>query len=141
MARPRDERAGARQFPRMARVGELCREIVADELERVDDDRLPLVTVTHVEIEPDLRHGKVFWSSIGEDDEAVVAEVLEEHRAQFQRAIARQARLKRTPELSFLLDPVVAKTSRIDELLAREAEVTRRLDPDQLDPDQLDPES
>ncbi len=122
----------------MARVGELCREIVADELERIDDDRLPLVTVTHVEIEPDLRHGKVFWSSIGEEDEAVIAEVLEEHRAQFQRAIARQARLKRTPELSFLLDPVVAKTNRIEELLAREVESVRHLDADSGDADPMD---
>ena len=122
MARPEDGRGGARRFPRMARVGELCREIIADELERIADERLPLVTVTHVEIDPDLRHGKVFWSSLGEDDEAVVAEVLDEHRADLQRAIARQARLKRTPELSFRLDPVVATGNRIEELLRQEAE-------------------
>ncbi|MBI1843370.1 MAG: 30S ribosome-binding factor RbfA [Actinobacteria bacterium] len=115
----------------MARVGELCREIIADELERIADERLPLVTVTHVEIDPDLRHGKVFWSSLGEDDEAVVAEVLDEHRADLQRAIARQARLKRTPELSFRLDPVVANSRRIEELLRHEAESGRPIQPEQ----------
>lgn len=131
MARPRDGLGRARQFPRMARVGELCREIIADELERIADERLPLVTVTHVEIDPDLRHGKVFWSSLGEDDEAVVAEVLDEHRADLQRAIARQARLKRTPELSFRLDPVVANSRRIEELLRHEAESGRPIQPEQ----------
>ena len=39
----------ARGYPRAARVNELCREILAEEVERIDDERLDLVTVTHVE--------------------------------------------------------------------------------------------
>lgn len=123
MAKFKEGHGSAKQFPRMARVSELCREIIAEELERLSDDRLPFVTVTHVEIDPDLRHGRVFWSSLGSDDEsASVSEVLEEHRRRLQGAIARQARLKRTPELSFRLDPMVASSSRIDELLRDERE-------------------
>jgi ribosome-binding factor A len=105
-----------RRYPRTARVNELCREILGDELERIDDDRLNLVTVTHVSVEPDLRHALVEFSSLGEgEDEA--AEALAEHRIRLQSAIARQARLKRTPELRFEVDSVIARGARIEELL------------------------
>ncbi len=120
MAKSRNRRERAPKFSRMERVGELCREIIADELERIADDRLPLVTVTHVEIDPDLRHGRVFYSSLGIDEE-LVREVLDEHRVELQSAIARQARLKRTPELSFRLDPVIVTSARIEELLREES--------------------
>lgn len=109
-----------RRYPRSARVNELVREILADELERLDDERLELVTITHVSVDPDLRHALVEFSSLGEgEDEA--KEGLDENRVRLQTAIARQARLKRTPELRFVVDTVIARGARIDELL-REGE-------------------
>ena len=48
------------RYPRTARVKELLHQIVADEIERLDDDRLELVTVMNVEVEPDLRHATVY---------------------------------------------------------------------------------
>ena len=104
---------------RMARVNELCREIIADELERLDDDRLQLVTITHVDVDPDLRHARVDFSSLGEgEDEA--AEALSESRVRLQKAIARQARLKRTPELRFAVDRVIEYSQRIEDLSREE---------------------
>src|SRR3954453_5009163 len=83
------ERRDPFRYPRTARVNELCREILADELERLDDDRPQLVTITHVEVDPDLRHARVEFSSLGEgEDEA--AEALSEQRVRLQAAIARQ---------------------------------------------------
>jgi ribosome-binding factor A len=112
----RDRHQSQRQYPRTARVNELCREILADELERVDDDRLVLVTITHVSVDPDLRRAVVEFSSLGEaEDEA--KEALEENRVRLQRAIGTQARLKRTPELRFSVDSVIARGARIEELL------------------------
>jgi ribosome-binding factor A len=112
----RDRHQSQRQYPRTARVNELCREILGDALERLDDDRLQLVTITHVNVDPDLRHAHVEFSSLGEgEDEA--AEALAEHRIKLQSAIARQARLKRTPELRFSVDTVIARASRIEDLL------------------------
>ena len=112
----RDRHQSPRQYPRTARVNELCREILADELERVDDDRLVLVTITHVSVDPDLRHAVVEFSSLGEaEDEA--KEALDENRVRLQRAIGTQARLKRTPELRFSVDSVIARGARIEELL------------------------
>ena len=104
------------RYPRTARVNELCREILADELERLDDDRLQLVTITHVDVDPDLRHARVEFSSLGEGEEEA-AEALAEQRVRLQAAIARQARLKRTPELRFTVDTVISRAARIEDLL------------------------
>src|SRR4029079_17877465 len=112
----RDRHQPQRSYARTARVNELCREILADELERVDDDRLVLVTITHVSVDPDLRHAVVEFAALGEgEDEA--KEALDEHRVKLQSAIARQARLRRTPELRFSVDPVISRGARIEELL------------------------
>lgn len=111
-------RGTGRDYPRTARLNELLREIVADELERIDDDRLTLLTVISVEVEPDLRHATVFYDHLdgdaGDDD---AQEALGEARKRLQAAIARQAHTKRTPELSFRPDPSVRSGERIDSIL------------------------
>lgn len=105
----------SRRYPRTARVNEVLREVVAEELERMagEDVRLDLLTVTHVEADPDLRHATVLLASIS--DEA--AEALAEHRVALQAAIGRQVRLKRTPQLAFEADPAVASGQRVEEIL------------------------
>jgi ribosome-binding factor A len=112
----RDRHQPQRSYSRVVRVNELCREILADELERVDDDRLVLVTITHVSVDPDLRHAVVEFSALGEDEDGAL-EALNEHRVKLQSAIARQARLKRTPELRFSVDTVISRGARIEQLL------------------------
>lgn len=110
----------ARDFPRTARLNHLVHEIVAEEIERFEDDRLGFFTVVSVEVEPDMRHATVWYSSMGVDDEDAVADLeaaLEEHRARLQAAIGRQARLKRTPELDFRPDVVVRRAQRVEDIL------------------------
>lgn len=105
----------SRRYPRTARVNEVLREIVAEELERIggEDERLYLATVTAVEADPDLRQATVLLASISED--AAVA--LEENRIALQSAIGRQVRLKRTPRLAFEPDPAIASGQRVEEIL------------------------
>jgi ribosome-binding factor A len=115
----RNSHGTARQYPRTARLNELLREILAEELERLDDDRLELLTITSVDIEGDLRHASVYYDSLdGEDGDEQVLEALGELRWRLQAAIGREARMKRTPELSFAPDPGVRAGARIEELLA-----------------------
>lgn len=111
----------ARDYPRTARLNHLLQEIVADEIERLDDDRLGLFTVVAVDVEPDLRRATVFYTSLpagaadGESDE--VGEALAQHRGRLQAAIGRQAHLKRTPELVFRQDTVIRQAERIEEIM------------------------
>lgn len=106
-----------RDYPRALRVNEVLRQVVAEELERLADadERLRLVTVTSVDTSADLRSAVVYLGSIGDD----AAEALEERRAQVQRAVGRQVRMKRTPRLQFMADPAVSAGARVDEILRR----------------------
>lgn len=104
-----------RRYPRTARINEVLREILAEALEHVsgNDDRLELVTITGIECDPDLRRATVFYSSRTEGAD----EALEQHRVRLQSAIAKETRLKRTPQLSFVVDSGVTSGWRIEELL------------------------
>jgi ribosome-binding factor A len=114
MARRRQQ--SSRRYPRTARLNELVREIVAEELERIDDERLGFLTITAVEVDPGIEHAKIHWSDLGASDE-VVLEVLEEHRPRLQQAVNRQTHMRRTPILSFHADEVARGASRIEEIL------------------------
>ena len=109
------ERSGGRRYPRMARVNELLREVIAEELERLSDsdDRLLMVTVTAVTADADLSRAKVMLSSLPPGAE----EALDEHRVPIQAAINRQVRLRRTPQLSFRTDPAVESGKRVEDIL------------------------
>ena len=113
-------RGGAHGYPRVARVNEVLREVVADAIERLADaeDALVLVTVTGVDCSTDLRTATVYLSSMS--DEA--REVLDERRAQLQRQVAAQVRMKRTPKLAFKVDPAIVHGAVIDDALRRLAD-------------------
>jgi ribosome-binding factor A len=115
LSRRRFPQANERRYPRTARVNELLREVIADELERLSDadERLELVTVTGVAVDGDLRHATVLCGTLS--DEAVAA--LDSVRIRLQASIARQIRLKRTPQLAFVADPAVVAGDRVEGIL------------------------
>lgn len=107
-----------RDYPRMARVNTLLREILGEEMERLDDDRFDLVTFTAVECEADLRRAVVYYDTLqGESADEELQEAFAEIRLRLQAAVGRQARLKNTPELRFEPDEVIRAAARIDEVL------------------------
>lgn len=118
MTKRRRPSGGAREFPRTARVNELLREILGDELERLDDPRLEWVSVTAVETNPELTSAVVHYSSLrGPESDPVILETLAEHRVRLQRAIGVQARLRQTPQLRFRPDIGVRAGMRVEEIL------------------------
>jgi ribosome-binding factor A len=107
-----------KSYGRIERVNEALREVIADELELIGDEEIELVTVTGVNSHPDLRHATVWFSALssGKAPE-VVAETLAGYRVRLQAAVARQLRLKRTPELVFRSDPAIAVGTRVEDVL------------------------
>jgi len=96
------------------------REIIADELVRIDDDRLVLVTVTQIEVDNELNRAIVYYDSLaGPEGDADILAALGEHRVRLQSSIARQIRAKKTPILVFRPDDVIRSAERIEELLRR----------------------
>ena len=116
----RPKQTTSRHYPRTARLNALLTEIVADYFERVDEDELGFMTITGVEVDSDLNIADVFISILGDDGQRdeVVLGTLEEHRKDVKRAIARQAKLRKTPEVVFAFDPAVRAGAKIDAILA-----------------------
>jgi ribosome-binding factor A len=116
---PRPRSRTRRQFPRTARVNHLVQEILAEQLGRIDDDRLTTVTVTGVNIDADLARAIVFYdSALGPEADDETVEALEEVRSRLQAAVNREARMRRTPLLVFKPDPAIRGAARIDEILS-----------------------
>jgi len=104
---------------RVERVGEAVREVIAELLLReIKDPRIGMVTLTVVEIGDDLRHGKVYFSCVG--DEAARQRSLSGLRsaAGFIKAqVTRRLHLRYAPELTFVFDPALEVADRLTSLL------------------------
>lgn len=111
-------RGSSRGYPRAVRLGESLREVIADELVRIDDERLSFVTITRVEVDSEMNRGVVYFDSLkGEEGDAEIVTALEEHRIRLQGSVGRQVRAKKTPILSFRADDVIRSAERIDKIL------------------------
>src|SRR3954471_23323518 len=94
--------ASAHRYPRTARLNESLREVIAEELTRIDDERLDLVTITAIDVDPEMNRAIVFFDSLlGEDGDAGILAALAKHRVRIQASVGRQVRAKKTPILTF----------------------------------------
>lgn len=102
---------------RMLKVNSVLREVLADEIERLNDERLEMVSVTGVDTAPNLRHAVVYIDVLGSDDHEPALDALGRAAKRLQSAIAHQVRLKYTPTLEFAMDPAIVGGDRIDAIL------------------------
>ena len=118
MAGKRNSRSSTPKYPRGARVSATLQEIVAEELVRIDDERLTFVTVTGIDVDPELNRAIVFFDSLTDEagDEDII-EAFGDHRIRLQASIARQIRAKKTPILQFRPDMAIRSAARIDDIL------------------------
>lgn len=125
MGRPKQRAQARHQYNRTDRISEVVREVVANELERIGDERIDLVTVTGVVVDRDLHGAKVYYSALTAEAEGrlgEVAEALEEIRWPIQKAVNSAIRARKTPQISFHPDDVLAAALRIDDILANRVE-------------------
>jgi ribosome-binding factor A len=103
---------------RMRRVNESVRQVLAEALPELKDPRIGLITVTGVDTAPDLRHAKVFISVLGSARKQRACLLgLEAAHGVLQSRLARELRLKRTPQLTFEYDPTVERGVRMTRLI------------------------
>jgi ribosome-binding factor A len=102
----------------MRRVNESVRQVLSEALPELKDPRIGFVTVTGVETAPDLRQARVFVSVLGSERkrERSLAGLAAAHGV-LQARIARELRLKRTPQLAFEYDPTVERGVRMSRLI------------------------
>ena len=112
-----------RRYPRTARVNEVILEVLAEELERMSDPRLELITLTGVDVSRDLAFAKVYYSTMAAaaahagavDDDAEHA--LRAAAPHLRGLVGRQLRIRQVPKLTFVPDPGILAGQRIEEIL------------------------
>ena len=104
--------------PRMRKVNELLREVIAEAVTDLKDPGIGFLTITGVDASPDLRNAFVYYSVLGTDEEVVeTGEALDRATPRIQSIAGSQIRMKFTPRLTFKLDPSVGEGIKIDRLL------------------------
>ena len=108
-----------RRSHRPERVSELIRQAVGAFLTgAVRDPRIGFVTVTGVDVSPDLSHANVRVSVMGSDEEKATSLEGLASAARFLRAqLSRELRLRTSPELHFHLDRGLEHAQHIDRVL------------------------
>ena len=103
---------------RMRRVNEAVREVVSEAVVQLQDPRIGFVTITGVVTSPDLRSARVFVSVLGSERkrDRSLAGLTAAHGV-LQARIARELRMKRTPQLAFEYDPTVERGVRMTQLI------------------------
>jgi ribosome-binding factor A len=132
------ERAGERS-QRQLRVGEELRHALAQLLKpgELHDPVLydANVTVTEVQLSPDLRNATAFVMPLGGADAANIMAALRRSAPFLKGQVGRKVRLRRIPNLTFALDSAFDSAERITAILQSEAVERDLRDPDHGDGD------
>ncbi len=109
---------------RQRRVSEMIhRELSMLLMREVRDPRLADITVTEVRVTPDLLIARVYYSVLGDAEQATeAAAALEAAKGYLRTQLAAQVRLRLAPDLEFHLDESAEYGRHIDELLAQVAQ-------------------
>lgn len=104
---------------RMRRVDEAMREVLSSAITKdLKDPRIGFVTVTAVDTSADLRHANVWVSVLGDDTQRELTLAgLESAHGLLQREVARQLRLKHTPQLNFAYDDTAERAARLEQII------------------------
>ena len=102
----------------MRRVNESVLQVLSEALPELKDPRIGFVTVTGVETSADLRHARVYVSVLGsERKRRETLDGLAAAHGVLQAHLARELRMKRTPQLAFEYDPTVEAGVRMSKLI------------------------
>jgi ribosome-binding factor A len=91
------------------------REIIGEELRRINDDYVAYITVTDVDVDNELTRARVYFSTLNLEDKDL--EGLYAHMGRIRKAIARQGNMRRVPDLEFHIDPGLRAGTRVGEIL------------------------
>jgi ribosome-binding factor A len=117
------------------RVADQIRQELSELLTRgeVHDPGIGFITLTRVQVSPDLQMARVFYTTLGDAKaRQETARALDRATPFFRRQIGGRLRLRRVPEFEFRFDESVAHQDRIEQILRdlHEEERQRRGDHD-----------
>ena len=114
---------------RIGRINEEVQRELAALIPNVKDPRVSgMISVTAVDVTPDLKFAKVYISVLDKDDSDQVLKGLKSAAGYLRRELGRSLNLRHTPEITFFQDDAMAKGAKILEML-RNPEVVKPANP------------
>jgi ribosome-binding factor A len=112
-------RSGMANPARRGRISDQIQRDLAELIRtEVKDPRVGMVTLTEVVLSPDQRHARIFFTVLGDEAEAKLAEEGLAHAARYLRArLAEAIKLRILPELQFVYDESVERGVRLSKLI------------------------
>jgi ribosome-binding factor A len=116
---PRLTKSATNRPKRTVQVGGLIQQEVSDLLTRkLKDPRLEMVVITGVDVSPDLKLARVYFSRYGRPEEVrQAAEGLQKAAGYIKRELGARLQLRYVPDLQFLHDSSYEYGDRIEALL------------------------
>ena len=118
---------------RIGRINEEVQRELAALIPTVKDPRVTgMISVTAVDVTPDLKFAKAYISVLDKEDSVQVLKGLKSAAGYLRRELGRALNLRHTPELTFFQDDSMAKGAHILEML-RNPEVVKPANPANAD--------
>jgi ribosome-binding factor A len=103
---------------RPQKVADLIQRELSDLLRReVRDPHVGMVTLTSVDVSPDLSHAKVFFTLLQEDRKDMTTRALQRAAGFLRSQLAHRMKMYTTPELRFVYDESVERGDRLSRLI------------------------
>ena len=107
-------------------AGEIRDEVARMVASDLKDPRLGFITVTRVELTPDLRYARVYVGVLGEEAGGESLAVLKRAAGFVKREIGRRLRVRFAPEIDFRYDRGLEATERVARALAEDQSLDRK---------------
>jgi ribosome-binding factor A len=103
---------------RPQRLGDLIQREVSDLIRlEVRDPRVGMITITSVDVSPDLSHAKIFFTVLEKDKLEDTLHGLKRSAGFLRSQLARRLKMYSTPELRFEYDESVERGDRLSRLI------------------------
>lgn len=103
---------------RLIRINELVQREISAYLRKRYQTEAACITISSVNITPDLKEGKVYVSVIGNEETAAARmKWLRSHAPEIRQEVGKQVVMKWTPALQYILDDTPIRAARILQLL------------------------
>ena len=108
--------AGSQRLRRVA--DQIQKELSGLLRTELKDPRVGMITLTGVEVSPDLAHAKVFFTTLGDPEARARTETGLKRAAGFLRSeLGHRLKLRVTPEIRFIHDASVERGARLSKLI------------------------
>ena len=120
-----------KDYSRTLRIADQVQRELADLIRNeLKDRRVGMITLTDVEVSQDYAHAKIFYTTLGSEEDNFLTGKGLEHAASFLRSqLSHRLRLRVVPRLYFIYDESVERGIRLSQLIDKAVKQDEQGDP------------